>query len=288
MGRIRDALRLTRKLGIHRLFGKDFSPRFWEELEERLILADVGVGTTAKLVERVRERRPGSPDEARDLLREELIRILKTDGRNIPEGSSAILFVGVNGVGKTTSIAKLAFRLKGEGKRVILVGADTFRAAAGEQLRFWGERLGVDVITHSPGGDPGAVVYDGAEALRARKGDHILIDTAGRLHTKKNLMDELGKIRRILDKKGIPVYTILVLDATTGQNSLLQARNFSETLSVDGIFLAKLDSSAKGGAIVGICDELRIPCKFVGTGQELGDMEDFSPEEFAAGILYDE
>ncbi len=281
---IRDALSLTRKIGIHKLFRKELSADFWEKLEEMLILADVGIRTTRKLVEKVKDRKPKSSDEAKAFLREEILSVLSREGRDIERGC-AVLFVGVNGVGKTTSIAKLAKRLDG---RSILVCADTFRAAAREQLLFWGERLSMDVVAHEPGGDPGAVVYDGVSAMRARGKDYILIDTSGRLHTKKELMDELLKIKRVLDKLGVPTYVMLVLDATTGQNSLNQARGFCELFPVDGIFLTKLDSSSKGGAIIGICDELGIPCKFVGTGQDISDIEDFSPEEFVAGILYEE
>jgi len=194
--------------------------------------------------------------------------------------------VGVNGGGKTTSIAKLAHSLKNEGKNVILVAADTFRAAAIDQLKRWGERAGVDVIAHQPGGDPGAVVFDALQAARSRQVEEVIIDTAGRLHTKFNLMEELKKIKRVAAKADAtaPHEVILVLDATTGQNGLTQARYFTEAVGITGIFLAKLDGTAKGGIVLAICDELKIPIQFVGIGEKLGDMVLFNAETFVEGM----
>jgi fused signal recognition particle receptor len=218
-----------------------------------------------------------------------MVSILRIDhkGETVnPSIPRVTLVVGVNGGGKTTSIAKLAYRLKNEGKSVILVAADTFRAAAIDQLKRWGERVGAEVIAHQPGADPGAVVYDALQAAKSRKIDEVIIDTAGRLHTKFNLMEELKKIKRVAVKHdaSAPHEVILVLDAITGQNGLAQARYFTEAVGVTGIFLAKLDGTAKGGIVLAICDELKIPIQFVGTGEKLEDMAPFDAEAFVKAL----
>lgn len=263
----------------------------WEELEELLILADVGVATAGKLVEAVRGRvereEVKEVSRAKEMLKQEMVKLLQFDQKPFSKDGKpeVILAVGVNGTGKTTSIGKLAHRLKSQGKEVILAAADTFRAAAIEQLKYWGERVEVPVISHKPGGDPGAVVFDALEAAKARRADFLIVDTAGRLHTKFNLMEELKKIRRVITRGGTEPEVLLVLDATTGQNGLTQARYFTEAVGVDGILLAKLDSTAKGGIVLAICAELKIPIWFVGTGQELDDLAPFEPLEFVEAII---
>ncbi|MFC1994829.1 signal recognition particle-docking protein FtsY [Chloroflexota bacterium] len=270
-----------------------FDEEVWTELEELLISADVGVNTAEKLIKRVRQRvveeKISQGSLVRTALEAEMVNILRVTPRGVPDNLTlprVTLVVGVNGSGKTTSIAKLAYRLRSEGKKVILAAADTFRAAAIDQLKYWGERLGVDVIAHQPGADPGAVVYDTLQAARSRQFDDVIIDTAGRLHTKVNLMEELKKIRRVVAKSDTtaPHEVILVLDATTGQNGLTQARYFTEAVGVTGVFLAKLDGTAKGGIVLAICDELEIPIQFVGVGEKLEDMVPFSAETFVAAL----
>ena len=265
----------------------------WEELEELLISADVGVSTTEKLIEQVRQRvAEGKIEEgslARQALQAEMVNILKIPPLEAPGISSSarvILVVGVNGGGKTTSIAKLAYRFKNEGQRVMLAAADTFRAAAIDQLKHLGEKVGADVIAHQPGADPGAVVFDALEAARSRQVPVVIIDTAGRLHTKFNLMEELKKIKRVAAKVDVtaPHDVILVLDATTGQNGLAQARYFTEAVGVTGIFLAKLDSTAKGGIVLAICNELKIPVQFIGVGEKLEDMAPFDAGGFVEAL----
>ncbi|MFQ5879224.1 MAG: signal recognition particle-docking protein FtsY, partial [Dehalococcoidia bacterium] len=211
----------------------------------------------------------------------------REDAPSVRPRPLVILAVGVNGTGKTTSIAKLAYRSKQEGMEVVLGAADTFRAAAIEQLQAWGQRLGAEVIAHRPGSDPGAVAHDTYQAAKARHADVAIIDTAGRLHTKRNLMEELKKVRRVLQRldPAAPHQVLLVLDATTGQNALAQALHFTEAVSVTGILLAKLDGTGKGGAIFAICDQLGVPVKFVGTGEEPEDLAPFWPEEFVEALL---
>jgi len=277
-----------------RLFDRaTISDEVWEELEELLISADVGVSTTEKLIEQVRQRvAEGKIEEgslARQALQAEMVNILKIPPLEAPGISSSarvILVVGVNGGGKTTSIAKLAYRFKNEGQRVMLAAADTFRAAAIDQLKHLGEKVGADVIAHQPGADPGAVVFDALEAARSRQVPVVIIDTAGRLHTKFNLMEELKKIKRVAAKvdASAPHEVMLVLDATTGQNGLAQARYFTEAVGVTGIFLAKLDSTARGGIVLAICDELKIPVQFIGVGEKLGDMAPFDAESFVEAL----
>jgi fused signal recognition particle receptor len=264
----------------------------WDELEELLISADVGVSTTEKLIKRVQPRAiEGNLDGlgVRSALKAEMVGMLNIAPREEIVNLSpprVILTVGVNGSGKTTSIAKLAYSLKKEGKSVILAAADTFRAAAIDQLKKQGERVGVGVVAHQPGADPGAVVFDALQAARSRQIDNVIIDTAGRLHTKYNLMEELKKIRRVAAKAdaSAPHEVILVLDATTGQNGLTQARYFTEAVGVTGIFLAKLDGTAKGGIVLAICDELAVPIRLIGVGEGLEDMVTFDAEAFVEAL----
>ncbi|MGB2884875.1 MAG: signal recognition particle-docking protein FtsY [Dehalococcoidia bacterium] len=277
---------------VHLFDVSTLGDELWDELEELLISADVGVSTTAKLIERLKLRveREGikEPAQVRAVLKDEIVSLLTVaepePSASENESMSVILVVGVNGVGKTTSIAKLAYGLKEQGKRVVLAASDTFRAAAIEQIKVWGDRVGVPVIAHRPGGDPAAVVYDALETAR-KNADYVIVDTAGRIHTKSNLMEELKKIRRVVDKSSIEPQVLLVLDATTGQNGLSQARYFAEAVKVNGILLAKLDSTAKGGIVLAICDELNIPILYIGTGQELEDLAPFSPEGFAEALF---
>jgi fused signal recognition particle receptor len=268
-----------------------------EFLEEALISADLGVGTSLELVENVRKDvRPGQAIDVFQL-RQRLVdemSILLLDAprppqwREAPGGPTRLtLVVGVNGVGKTTSIAKLARRSLDSGERVLMAAADTFRAAAIEQLTLWGERLGVDVVRGAAGGDPAAVVYDAVQAARARRIDHVLVDTAGRLHTKDHLMAELSKIGRVLEREA-PDWqrrTLLVLDATTGQNAIAQARTFTQVVPVDAVLLAKVDGTARGGMAVAVARELRLPVLFLGVGEQPQDLVEFRPREFAAALL---
>jgi len=269
-----------------------FGEELWDELEELLISADVGVSTTGKLIERLKQRvekeKIKEAAQIRTALKEEMVSILTVSGGDLTPSVDGrvgvVLVVGVNGVGKTTSIAKLAHSYKEQGKRVVLAAGDTFRAAAIDQLKIWGERLRVPVIAHQPGGDPAAVVFDALESAK-KNADVVIVDTAGRIHTKFNLMEELKKIRRVVDKSGIEPQVLLVLDATTGQNGLTQARHFTEAVKVTGILLAKLDSTAKGGIVLAICDELKIPILHIGTGQELEDFAPFNPGEFVEALF---
>ena len=265
----------------------------WAELEELLISADVGVNTAEKLIEKVKqqvaEEKIDQGSLVRAALKAEMADMLKITPEEVPDNYAlpkVILVVGVNGSGKTTSIAKLAYSLKNEGRSILLAAADTFRAAAIDQLRRWGERVGVDVIAYKPGADPGAVVYDALQAARSRQVDEVIIDTAGRLHTKFNLMEELKKVKRVAAKNDTtaPHEVMLVLDATTGQNGLAQARYFTEAVGVTGIFLAKLDGTAKGGIVLAICDELKIPIQFIGVGEKLEDMATFDAETFVEAL----
>jgi fused signal recognition particle receptor len=268
----------------------------WDELEELLISADMGVGTTQKLLKRLRERvrqeNVTRPEDALDLLKQEMVAILRADRPAAPDASRdggllAVLMVGVNGAGKTTSIAKLVKLYQEDGRKVLLGAADTFRAAAIDQLQAWGARLEVDVIAHRPGADPGAVAFDTLRAARARNTDVVIIDTAGRLHTKVNLMEEIKKIQRVISRQEnrASQMVMLTLDATAGQNGLFQARAFTEALQCDGIFLAKLDGTAKGGVVLAIADELRLPVLYVGTGEQPDDIAAFDPAEFVDALF---
>jgi fused signal recognition particle receptor len=263
----------------------------WDEVEETLIGGDVGAALAMDVVERARARR--DPDGAEAAVRAELAALLVDrdvhwSPRPAVAGAPAVvLIVGVNGTGKTTTIGKLASRYSAEGRTVILAAADTFRAAAIDQLLIWADRAGVPVISHAPGADPGAVVYDALDAAVARNADLVIADTAGRLHTRSNLMDELGKIRRIVDKRlpGAQPETLFVLDATTGQNGLQQARAFHEAVGLTGIVLTKLDSTAKGGIVFAIEHDLRVPVRFVGVGEQAADLLAFDPHAFVAALF---
>lgn len=264
----------------------------WEDLEALLIQGDVGVQTSLHLVERLRERVRDEglykTSDLQALLQEELVLLLpEGDPLNLDWPLAVILVVGVNGSGKTTSIAKLAQRMQREGRRVMLAAADTFRAAAVDQLGIWGERVGVPVVEGDPGGDPGAVVYDAIQVAKSQGMDTLLIDTAGRLHTQHNLMAELEKIRRIVSQRvaWAPHETLLVLDATTGQNGLSQAQHFLKAVKVSGVVLAKLDGSAKGGMVLSIGNQLGLPIRYVGTGETLEDLAPFEREAFIQGLM---
>ena len=263
----------------------------WDDVEETLITGDVGAALAIDLVERARKRRdPAGPEAA---IRAELAALLVPRDLDwsprsaVAGGPAVVLVVGVNGTGKTTTIGKLASRYVAEDRTIILAAADTFRAAAIDQLRVWADRAGVPVIAHAPGADPGAVVYDALDAAVARGADLVIADTAGRLHTKSNLMDELSKIRRIIDKRlpGARPETLFVLDATTGQNGLAQARAFHEAVGLTGIVLTKLDSTAKGGIVFAIEDALKVPVRFVGVGEAVGDLLPFDPDAFVAALF---
>jgi len=258
----------------------------WDELEELLISADVGVAATHKLIERVKQRakedKLNEGSRIRAALKEEMVNLLSVDaGARSTLGQDnrqVIIVAGVNGSGKTTSIAKLAHGFKNDGKKVIL-------AAAIDQLKRWSERVGVEVVAHQLGGDPGAVVFDALQAAESRQSQVVIIDTAGRLHTKFNLMEELKKIKRVASKYDVPQEVLLVIDATTGQNGLAQAKYFTEAVGVTGIFLAKLDGTAKGGIVLAICDELKIPIAYIGTGEQLEDIAPFDAETFVEAIF---
>jgi fused signal recognition particle receptor len=269
----------------------------WDELEDLLVSADLGVDTTNKLLDivkqRVRTDRLTDVSRAKDVLKDEMVNLLtireraNSLARPEPALPLVVLVVGVNGSGKTTSIAKLAYGLTSQGKRVILAAADTFRAAAIEQLKHWGERVGAEVIAHQPGGDPGAVAYDAVQAGYSRHAQAVIIDTAGRLHTKSSLMEELKKIKRVVAKHdaSAPHQVLLVMDATTGQNGLAQAKHFTEAVDVTDVFLAKLDGTARGGIVFAICDQLHIPISYIGTGERLQDVAAFDAKVFVDAIF---
>ena len=266
---------------------------FFDDLEERLILADVGVDTAATAVEKLRSKmkREGVSGEAavRAALRGILAEMLNVGGRGLElsEKPAVVLFIGVNGVGKTTSIGKLGHQLHEEGKHVLFCAADTFRAAAADQLQIWAERAECELVRSGEGADPGAVLFDALSAAKARNVDVVLCDTAGRLHNKDNLMKELAKLSKIIDREcpGTSRETLLVLDATTGQNGLIQARGFRETAGLTGIILTKLDGTAKGGIVIAIAKELGVPVKFVGLGEGIDDLRPFDPAEYVEAII---
>ena len=275
---------------------RDYAPDnedFYEELEELLVMSDVGASTAENVVKGLKkmtwERRFRRGDEARAGLVELLTKLLKVGGTGLKLDTrpSVILMVGVNGVGKTTTIGKLAHQLTEQGKKVLLCAGDTFRAAAAEQLGIWAERSGADIVRHEEGSDPAAVVYDSICAAKARKADVVIIDTAGRLHNKQNLMNELNKIRRIIDRE-LPeadVETLMVLDATTGQNGLIQAKQFLETSGLTGIVLTKLDGTAKGGIVFAIANDLKLPVKYVGVGEGMDDLIPFDATNFVEALF---
>ncbi|WML35115.1 signal recognition particle-docking protein FtsY [Clostridium sp. OS1-26] len=265
----------------------------YEELEEILITADIGVDTSLhiieKLKEKIRENKVKDPALVKGYLKEVIVDILGEENGTIkPDKTPAVvLVIGVNGVGKTTSIGKISSKLKDGGYKVLMAAADTFRAAAIDQLEVWSKRAGVDIIKHQEGSDPAAVVFDAVQAAKARKTDVLICDTAGRLHNKKNLMDELGKINRIIDREfgEADKQTLLVLDATTGQNAVQQARQFMEVCPIDGIVLTKLDGTAKGGIVISIKHSLNIPVKLIGVGESIEDLQEFNPKEFAEALF---
>ncbi len=265
----------------------------FEELEESLILSDVGMAVATEAVEELRKRVRKEKIETEEALKAALRDILEgylnvgDPAIDVSTKPSVVLFIGVNGVGKTTSIGKIAHRMKSEGKKVILCAGDTFRAAAADQLEIWSQRAGVDIVRQHEGTDPGAVLFDALAAAKARNCDVVLCDTAGRLHNKQNLMNELAKMRKIIDRE-VPdsvCETLLVLDATTGQNGLIQARQFKETAGLTGIILTKLDGTAKGGIVVAIAQELGVPVKFVGLGEGIEDLKPFDAKEFVADMI---
>jgi fused signal recognition particle receptor len=287
--RLRDSLGKSRRALTEQLVAAAFDPddsEAWERLEEALIAADVGVPTTAELVRRLEAR----PDlgELGVALAEEIEALLGEPGiLHVQEQPSVILVVGVNGTGKTTTIGKLAKRLSEHGHSVLVAAADTFRAAAEEQLEIWAKRADADFVGSARGGDPAAVAYDAIEAALARGRDIVIVDTAGRLHTQSNLMEELAKVRRVIEGRlpGAPHETLLVVDATTGQNGLQQARLFGETAGVSGVVLTKLDGSAKGGVAIPIAYELGLPVKLIGVGETLDDLRPFDPHDFARALV---
>jgi fused signal recognition particle receptor len=294
----------TRRTWFSRISGvferSQIDDDLWDELEELLIGADIGMDTTTEIIDYckdvVRKDSIKQPEDAREVLKDDLEDILlSVDQKGSLWGSEStgvaspavILVIGVNGVGKTTSIAKLAALFKRDGERVVLAAADTFRAAAIDQLKMWGDRIGVEVIAGKPGSDPGAVVYDAMEAARARNADVVIVDTAGRLHTKHNLMQELSKIRKVLQGRDAtaPHEVLLVVDSTTGQNGLMQAKAFADAVDVSAIFLSKLDGTAKGGIVFPICAQLGIPVRFIGTGERATDIAPFDPTRFVESLF---
>ena len=266
---------------------------FFEELEENLILSDMGMDTSLEAVETLRERVKANkikePEEVKACLREILVEMLDVGSTalDLTDKPAVILMIGVNGVGKTTTIGKLANLLKNQGNRVLLAAGDTFRAAAADQLAIWADRAKVDLVRHEEGSDPAAVVFDAMNAARARKTDVVLVDTAGRLHNKQNLMNELNKIRRVIDREGTASSkeVLLVLDATTGQNGLIQAKQFGESAGITGIVLTKLDGTAKGGVVLAIAKEMGVPVKFVGLGEGIDDLQPFDAVAFAEALV---
>lgn len=291
LAKTRDAL--SDSLGSVFTGYSEIDDDFYDELEENLILADLGVDTACKATERlrraVREQHLKTAEEARTALKEILADMLNVGDTalNLSTTPSVVLVIGVNGVGKTTTIGKIATQLTRQGKKVLLVAADTFRAAAADQLEIWSQRSGAAIVRQNEGADPASVVYDGIQAARAREVDVIIIDTAGRLHNKANLMNELNKISRIIDRElpNAARETLLVLDGTTGQNGLIQAKQFKEIAGVTSIALTKLDGTAKGGIVIAVADALQIPVKFVGVGEQADDLMPFEAKDFVEALI---
>ena len=296
--KIKNGLKRTKEAiayKLNKLFtGGVLTDEFYDELEETLLTSDIGAETTEQIMDRLKEEidKNHVRDTAtvRDLLKNILVELLEENELPEYDYPLVIMLSGVNGVGKTTAIGKLAKKFKKMGKSVTIAAADTFRAAAADQLTVWAERAGVRIIKHSEGADPAAVVYDAAQSVKSKKGDVLLIDTAGRLHNKKNLMEELKKIARVVDRElpDATVYNYIVLDATTGQNAISQVDLFNEAIDIDGIVLTKLDGTAKGGVVLAIAGELSVPVVYVGVGEGIDDLEDFDAEDFVAGIMGDE
>jgi fused signal recognition particle receptor len=273
--------------------GSELNDEFYDELEESLILADTGMDVTLELVEELKRRVRAEGVKTIENARACMVRVI-ADALDVGDTAldlstqpSVVLFIGVNGVGKTTTIGKIGAQMRGEGKKVLFCAADTFRAAAAEQLTIWSERAGVDIIKQHEGADPAAVVFDATTAAKARHADVVLVDTAGRLHNKQNLMNELNKISRVIDRElpGCARETLLVLDATTGQNGLVQAKQFKEAAGITGIVLTKLDGTAKGGIAIAIAKELGVPVKYAGVGEGIDDLKPFHGEEFAQALI---
>ena len=297
-GRLKKGLAKTKASLINNLQGlvrgRKLDDEFYEELEDILIQADMGIDTVMEMVEEIKEearvKKIGESEEIFPIVQEKIEEILLEQGGGLnwaEEGPTIIMVVGVNGVGKTTSIAKLAYQFKKEGKKVLLAAADTFRAAAIDQLELWAQHAGVQIIKHQEGADPAAVTYDAVKAAVSRDVDVLMVDTAGRFHNRKNLMEEVGKIKRVIDRElpHAPHEILLVLDATTGQNAVSQARSFNEMLDLTGIVLAKLDGTAKGGIVVSISKELNIPVKYIGLGEGMEDLQKFDSREFVEALF---
>lgn len=295
--RLKDGLAKTRDGMTSRVdqliqYYKNIDEDFYEELEEILITGDVGVKTTLEIIQTLRDKvkaaKIGNPEQVKDMLKDIIANILESQDEGLSFGQPTVLLVvGVNGVGKTTTIGKMAYQLVHQGKSVILAAGDTFRAAAAEQLEVWGQRAGVPVIRHDEGSDPAAVIFDAIQAVKSRNSEVLICDTAGRLHNKRNLMEELKKIKRIIDREypEAKVEVMLVLDATTGQNAVSQAKVFKDAVDLTGIILTKLDGTAKGGVIVAVKSELNIPIRFIGVGEGLEDLQEFHPYDFVNALF---
>lgn len=298
--RLKAGLNKTRKGMTERIdavlksYGK-IDDELFDELEEILVTADVGINTTMEIIDRLRDRvkekKVSEPDKVKELLKEQIkesmTEAIEDNSLNVDKSPSVILVVGVNGVGKTTTIGKLAYKLKNSGKKVIVAAGDTFRAAAIEQLEEWSIRANIEIIKHQEGADPAAVIYDGIQAAKARKADVLICDTAGRLHNKKNLMNELNKIFRVVDKEFSEANkeVLLVLDATTGQNAINQAKHFKEVCDITGVALTKLDGTAKGGIVIALQAELKLPIKLVGVGEGIEDLQEFNIDDFVEALF---
>jgi len=295
--RLKEGLTKTRKGITERVdelikYYKEIDDEFFEELEEILITSDVGVNTTMEIVgelrKQVKEQKIGDAEKIRNILKDKIAAILESGQEDfISKFPAVLLIVGVNGVGKTTTIGKLASKYRQEGRKVLIAAGDTFRAAAAEQLQIWGQRAGVEVISHEEGSDPAAVIFDSIHAARSRGADILICDTAGRLHSKKNLMNELEKINRVIDREYPEAHkeVLLVLDATTGQNAVVQAKLFKEVVGITGIILTKLDGTAKGGVIIAVKSELNVPIRFIGVGEKVEDLQPFDSRQFTEALF---